>query len=71
MKVIHNASIMNAVGACGLQLYRYGEAVSIVFFTGLCLWGELEGVRLGGLGGLGCLQAGMWNVVTRSKAEYC
>ena len=24
-KVIHNASIMNAVGACGLQLYRYGE----------------------------------------------
>jgi hypothetical protein len=34
VKVIHNASIMNAVGACGLQLYRYGEAVSIVFFTG-------------------------------------
>lgn len=25
---------MNAVGACGLQLYRFGEAVSIVFFTG-------------------------------------
>ncbi len=24
-KVIHNASIMNAVGACGLQLYRFGE----------------------------------------------
>ena len=23
--VIHNASIMNAVGACGLQLYRFGE----------------------------------------------
>lgn len=33
MRVIHNASIMNAVGAAGLQLYRYGEAVSIVFFT--------------------------------------
>lgn len=33
VKVIHNASIMNAVGAAGLQLYRYGEAVSIVFFT--------------------------------------
>ncbi|KAK9826065.1 hypothetical protein WJX74_009687 [Apatococcus lobatus] len=32
-KVIHNASIMNAVGCCGLQLYRFGEAVSIVFFT--------------------------------------
>eukprot|EP00951_Prasinocladus_malaysianus_P044862 scaffold586511_cov43-Prasinocladus_malaysianus.AAC.1 len=33
VEVIHNASIMNAIGACGLQLYRYGEAVSIVFFT--------------------------------------
>ncbi|CAK0764995.1 diphthine synthase [Coccomyxa viridis] len=32
-KVIHNASIMNAIGACGLQLYRFGEAISIVFFT--------------------------------------
>lgn len=32
VRVFHNASIMNAVGACGLQLYRYGEAVSIVFF---------------------------------------
>jgi len=32
VEVFHNASIMNAVGACGLQLYRYGEAVSIVFF---------------------------------------
>jgi diphthine synthase len=33
IKVIHNASVMNAVGACGLQLYRFGEAISIVFFT--------------------------------------
>lgn len=32
-EVVHNASIMNAVGACGLQLYRYGEAISIPFFT--------------------------------------
>eukprot|EP00897_Mesotaenium_endlicherianum_P006885 jgi/Mesen1/6224/ME000320S05421 len=31
--VVHNASIMNAVGACGLQLYRFGETVSIPFFT--------------------------------------
>ncbi|TPX31735.1 hypothetical protein SmJEL517_g05006 [Synchytrium microbalum] len=29
---IHNASIMNAVGACGLQLYNYGATVSIVYF---------------------------------------
>ncbi|XP_007169576.1 diphthine methyl ester synthase isoform X1 [Balaenoptera acutorostrata] len=32
-RVIHNASIMNAVGCCGLQLYRFGETVSVVFWT--------------------------------------
>ncbi|EIM80545.1 Diphthine synthase [Stereum hirsutum FP-91666 SS1] len=31
--VIHNASIMNAIGACGLQLYNFGQTVSLVFFT--------------------------------------
>ncbi|KAK6171874.1 hypothetical protein SNE40_018298 [Patella caerulea] len=31
-KVIHNASIMNAIGCCGLQLYNFGETVSIVFW---------------------------------------
>jgi diphthine synthase len=30
---IHNASIMNAVGCCGLQLYRFGQTVTIPFFT--------------------------------------
>lgn len=29
---IHNASVMNAVGACGLQLYQFGQTVSLVFF---------------------------------------
>ncbi|CAF92864.1 unnamed protein product, partial [Tetraodon nigroviridis] len=32
-KVVHNASIINAVGVCGLQLYRFGETVSLVFWT--------------------------------------
>ncbi|KAG5636570.1 diphthine synthase [Sphagnurus paluster] len=32
-RVIHNASIMNAVGASGLQLYNFGQTVSLVFFT--------------------------------------
>ncbi len=32
-KVIHNASIMNAVGACGLQLYRFGEVRSICVYS--------------------------------------
>jgi len=33
INVVHNASIMNAVGCCGLQLYRFGETISIPFFT--------------------------------------
>ena len=33
LNVVHNASIMNAVGCCGLQLYRFGETVSICFFS--------------------------------------
>ncbi|XP_067935740.1 diphthine methyl ester synthase-like [Watersipora subatra] len=32
-QVIHNASIMTAIGCCGLQLYNFGETVSIVFWT--------------------------------------
>ncbi|UYV76030.1 DPH5, partial [Cordylochernes scorpioides] len=31
--VVHNASILSAVGCCGLQLYSFGETVSIVFWT--------------------------------------
>jgi diphthine methyl ester synthase len=30
--VIHNASIMGAAGSCGLQLYSFGQTVSIPFF---------------------------------------
>eukprot|EP00054_Salpingoeca_dolichothecata_P006917 m.40517 g.40517 ORF g.40517 m.40517 type:complete len:292 (-) comp16755_c0_seq2:19-894(-) len=33
VEAIHNASIINAVGCCGLQLYNFGRAVSICFFT--------------------------------------
>jgi len=29
VKVVHNASIMNAIASCGLQLYRFGETISI------------------------------------------
>lgn len=31
VETIHNASIMNAVGACGLQLYQFGQTISLVF----------------------------------------
>lgn len=33
MNVIHNASIVNAIGCTGLMVYRFGEVVSIPFFT--------------------------------------
>ena len=32
-KYIPNASILNAIGATGLQLYNFGQTVSMVFFT--------------------------------------
>lgn len=33
VEIVHNASVMNAVGSCGLQLYTFGQTVSMVFFT--------------------------------------
>ncbi|EDO17598.1 hypothetical protein Kpol_1061p22 [Vanderwaltozyma polyspora DSM 70294] len=33
VEIVHNASVMNAVGACGLQLYNFGQTISMVFFT--------------------------------------
>ena len=32
--VSHNASIMNSIAACGLQLYSFGQSVSICLFEG-------------------------------------
>nr|CAG4637249.1 EOG090X0AVB [Ceriodaphnia reticulata] len=32
-QVVHNTSILNAIGCCGLQLYNFGETVSIPFWT--------------------------------------
>lgn len=34
VRVVHNASILNAVGCTGLQLYNFGQTVSMVFFAG-------------------------------------
>ena len=34
VEVILNASVMGAVGKCGLQLYAYGQTVSVPFFDG-------------------------------------
>lgn len=32
-QIIHNASILNAVACCGLQIYNFGETVSVPFWT--------------------------------------
>ncbi|KAG8345207.1 putative Tetrapyrrole (Corrin Porphyrin) Methylase [Trypanosoma vivax] len=32
-RIIHNASIINVVGGCGLQLYRFGQVLSLCFWT--------------------------------------
>jgi diphthine methyl ester synthase len=34
VEVIHNASVMAAVASCGLQLYQFGQTVSVPFFDG-------------------------------------
>ncbi len=31
VQIIHNASVLNAIGVVGLQLYKYGRTASIVF----------------------------------------
>ncbi|XP_076283921.1 diphthine methyl ester synthase [Lasioglossum baleicum] len=33
VKLVHNASILTAIGCCGLQLYRFGETVSIPYWS--------------------------------------
>lgn len=33
IRTVPNASIMSAIGAAGLQLYNFGQTVSMVFFT--------------------------------------
>jgi diphthine synthase len=33
VEVVHNASIMSAVAACGLQLYSFGPTISVPFWT--------------------------------------
>ncbi len=33
VEIVHNASIINAAGCSGMQVYRFGEVVSLPFFT--------------------------------------
>ncbi len=34
VRVVHNTSVMGAVASCGLQLYQFGQTISICFFEG-------------------------------------
>ena len=34
VEVIHNASVMGAIASCGLQLYQFGQTVSVPYFDG-------------------------------------
>lgn len=64
--MVHNASVMNAIGICGLQLYRYGETVSIPFFTSTwrpnSFYEKIQKNRMLGLHSL-CLLGELLNVV--------
>ena len=33
VEVVHNASILNAIGITGLQLYRFGQVITLCFWT--------------------------------------
>lgn len=51
--VIHNASVMGAVGSCGLQLYNFGQTISIPFFEEnwrpTSFYSKIKYNRLGGM----------------------
>lgn len=45
LKIIHNASVLSAIGEIGLELYKYGKTVSIPF-ENKEVSSPLEGIRL-------------------------
>jgi len=53
VEVIHNASVMGAVGSCGLQLYNFGQTVSIPFYEEnwrpTSFYAKIKYNRLGGM----------------------
>ena len=53
VEIIHNASVMGAVGSCGLQLYNFGQTVSIPFFDDewrpTSFYPKIKYNRLGGM----------------------
>ncbi|XP_050528403.1 diphthine methyl ester synthase isoform X2 [Daktulosphaira vitifoliae] len=77
-KVIHNASILNAIGCCGLQLYHFGETVSIPFWTDVwqpsSFLNKINQNKAIGLHTLCLLDIQVkeptWESITKKKKEY-
>ncbi|XP_026478272.1 diphthine methyl ester synthase-like [Ctenocephalides felis] len=77
-QVIHNASILNAVGCCGLQLYNFGETVSIPYWNDDwkpdSFYDKIKGNRLRGLHTLCLLDIKVkeptLESLTKKKREY-
>ncbi|XP_050439421.1 diphthine methyl ester synthase [Adelges cooleyi] len=77
-KVVHNASILNAIGCCGLQLYHFGETVSIPFWTDIwrpsSFLNKINQNKAIGLHTLCLLDIQVkeptWESITKKKKEY-
>lgn len=75
---IHNASIMGAAGACGLQLYNFGHTVSIPFFEEawrpLSFYPKIRYNRAGGMHTLCLLDIKVkepdFEAMKRGRVEY-
>lgn len=78
VEVVHNASIMNAVGCCGLQLYHFGETISIPYWTDIwkpdSFYDKIKANRDHGLHTLCLLDIRVkeptFESLTRKKIEY-
>lgn len=77
-QTIHNASIMGAAGACGLQLYAFGHTVSIPFFEDnwrpLSFYPKIKYNREGGMHTLCLLDIKVrepdFEAMTRGRVQY-
>jgi hypothetical protein len=73
VRVIHNASIMNAVASCGLQLYNFGQTITIPFWTAEwqpdSFFDKIMHNVKGGLHTL-CLLGESWSALRPSRNVY-
>jgi diphthine methyl ester synthase len=78
VEIVHNASIMGAVGSSGLQLYNFGQTVSIPFFAEAwkptSFYGKIMYNRRGGMHTLCLLDIQVkepnYEAMVRGRVEY-